>query len=593
MLSLARKLSPSLNKRPPFPLAHFRYFYASPSPSTSTSSSSPSFLLHRSHHASFLPLFFPFCRPSSSAAQQLPPLSALRGGCYHEGDDDVDRPPPHLLPLCPGCGVHMQSSDPALPGFFTAPSAKSPDYRAPIDRARPLGSDDTSLSLFLKSGHLMPKEDPLGPDQPSRPLVCTRCHSLRHYGRVKNPSSENLLPDFDFDHMVGPKMVSPAGARSIVLMVVDAADFDGSFPRKVARLISSSIEKNSRAWKEGKPGNIPRAVLAVTKIDLLPSSISPNALEDWVRKRARVGGVSKLTAVHLVSAVRNWGVRNLVDRVRDLVGVRGNVWVVGAQNAGKSTLINSMARCVGDKVSHLTEAPVPGTTLGIIRMEGILNGKAKLFDTPGILHPYQITTRLTQEEQKLAHMSKELKPRTYRIKPQHSVHIGGLVRVDIEKSSVDSIYLTVWASPLVPLHMGKTENAAILIETHFGQQLQPPIGDKRVQELGKWLRKEFNVTGESWDRSSVDIAVAGLGWCAIALKGEALLGIWTYDGIDVLQRSSLIAERATIFEEAGFTHSKIVFKADSEANKLKHRKLEKKLTGSAAATGTLDEAIRM
>lgn len=102
--------------------------------------------------------------------------------------------------------------------------------------------------------------------------------------------------------------------------------------------------------------------------------------------------------------------------MRDLVGVRGNVWVVGAQNAGKSTLINSMARCVGDKVSHLTEAPVPGTTLGIIRVEGILSGKAKLFDTPGILHPYQITTRLTPEEQKLAHMSKELKPRTYRIK---------------------------------------------------------------------------------------------------------------------------------------------------------------------------------
>lgn len=46
------------------------------------------------------------------------------------------------------------------------------------------------------------------------------------------------------------------------------------------------------------------------------------------------------------------------------------------------------------------------------------------------------------------------------------------MRVDIEKSLVDSIYLTVWASPLVPLHMGKTENAAILIETHFGQQLQ-------------------------------------------------------------------------------------------------------------------------
>lgn len=49
-------------------------------------------------------------------------------------------------------------------------------------------------------------------------------------------------------------------------------------------------------------------------------------------------------------------------------------------------------------------------------MEGVLPGNAKLFDTPGLLHPHQITTRLTREEQKLLQVGKELKPRTYRIK---------------------------------------------------------------------------------------------------------------------------------------------------------------------------------
>lgn len=67
-------------------------------------------------------------------------------------------------------------------------------------------------------------------------------------------------------------------------------------------------------------------------------------------------------------------------------------------------------------MGQLTEAPVPGTTVGIVRVEGVLSGQAKLFDTPGILHPYQITTRLTREEQKLVHVGKELSPRSYRIK---------------------------------------------------------------------------------------------------------------------------------------------------------------------------------
>jgi hypothetical protein len=35
-----------------------------------------------------------------------------------------------------------------------------------------------------------------------KPVVCTRCHSLRHYGKVKDPTVENLLPDFDFDYTI-------------------------------------------------------------------------------------------------------------------------------------------------------------------------------------------------------------------------------------------------------------------------------------------------------------------------------------------------------------------------------------------------------
>lgn len=363
-------------------------------------------------------------------------------------------------------------------------------------------------------------------------------------------------------------------------MVVDAADFDGSFPKKVAKLVSTTIEENSTAWKEKKSGNVPRVVLVVTKIDLLPSSISPTGFEHWVRQRARENGVIKITSLHMVSAVRNWGLKNLVDDVIALAGPRGNVWAIGAQNAGKSTLINAIGKHVEEgKVTHLTEAPVPGTTLGIIRVEGILPGKAKLFDTPGLLNPHQITTRLTREEQKLVYVSKELRPRTYRIKAGHSIHIAGLMRLDIEESSVDSVYVTVWASPYLPLHMGKTENAHTMVEDHFGRQLQPPIGEKRVEELGQWVRSEFRVSGNSWDASSVDVAAAGLGWFAIGLKGEALLGVWTYDRVDVILRNSLIPHRSQIFEVAGFTVSKIVSKADQAMNKSK-RQSEKKVKPS-------------
>ncbi|KAM3324450.1 GTP-binding protein BRASSINAZOLE INSENSITIVE PALE GREEN 2, chloroplastic [Capsicum chacoense] len=522
---------------------------------------------------------FLFSLRNLSTPSKIQSLSLSRDGNFEESISDV---------VCPGCGVKMQDFDPKQPGYFIKPCVKGTNYKTPINKNSIL--DEPEVSFSLKRGLLNGHENQENVEKPvqkgEKPVVCARCHSLRHYGKVKDPSVENLLPDFDFDHTVGRRLMSSSGARAVVLMVVDASDFDGSFPRKVAQLVSRTIEENSRAWKEGKSGNVPRMVLVVTKIDLLPSSLSPTRLEHWVRTRAREGGAFKLTSVHMVSAVRDWGVKNLVDDVVGLAGPRGHIWAVGAQNAGKSTLINAIGKCSGGNVSHLTEAPLPGTTLGILRVEGVLPGNAKLFDTPGLLHPHQISTRLTRDEQKLVHISKELKPRTYRIKVGHSIHIGGLMRLDVEEISADSMYVTVWASPLIPLHMGRTENASTMLEEHFGRQLQPPIGEGRREELGKWLKREFHVRGNMWDSSSVDIAASGLGWFAIGLKGESKLGVWTYDGVDIIVRNALLPNRSYDFEVAGFTVSKIVSTADRTSNKQRHKEKKRKLSDSTAEKPT-------
>eukprot|EP01018_Ginkgo_biloba_P021590 Gb_19145 [translate_table: standard] len=326
--------------------------------------------------------------------------------------------------VCPGCGVYMQDDHPKAPGFFVKPVEKKEKLwvDAPEDNQEVTSIEnkneesqrDSNLSVDVKEdGSVLAEE---GPKKAEKPVVCARCHSLRHYGKVKDESVENLLPDFDFDHTVGARLMKTTGSRSTVVMVVDCVDFDGSFPRRAAALVSKAMEEGATAWKDGKSGNVPRLVLVATKIDLLPTQVSPTRLENWARQRSRIGGAVKLHGVHMVSAHKDWGIQNLAEHIKELAGPRGNVWVIGAQNAGKSTLINAIGKHVGGKVTHLTEAPVPGTTLGIIRIEGILPAKAKLYDTPGLLHPYQISTRLNREEQVMVHIRKELKPRSYRMK---------------------------------------------------------------------------------------------------------------------------------------------------------------------------------
>jgi len=52
-----------------------------------------------------------------------------------------------------------------------------------------------------------------------------------------------------------------------------------------------------------------------------------------------------------------------------------------------------------------------------------------------------------------------------------TVHVGGLLRLDVVEAPSESIYVTVWASAQLPLHMGKSEKADELFEKHLGDRL--------------------------------------------------------------------------------------------------------------------------
>lgn len=410
--------------------------------------------------------------------------------------------------------------------------------------------------------------------------VCARCHSLRNYGQVKNQTAENLIPDFDFDRLIATRLMKPTGNAdaTVVVIVVDCVDFDGSFPKRAAKSLFKALEGTKNDPKASK--KLPKLVLVGTKVDLLPSAVSPTRLDRWVRHRAKAGGAPKLNGVYLVSARKDVGVRNLLSFIKESAGPRGNVWVIGAQNAGKSTLINAFAKKQGAKITKLTEAAVPGTTLGILRIGGILSAKAKMYDTPGLLHPYLMSLRLNRDEQKMVEIRKELQPRTYRMKAGQTVHVGGLMRLDLNEASVETIYITVWASPNVSLHMGKLENADETWRKHVGVRLQPPIGEDRVSEIGNWEEREVKVTGISWDVNSIDVAVAGLGWFSLGLKGEATLTLWTYDGVEVTLREPLVLDRARSLEKPGFLLPKAISDAIGNQSKLEAQK-RKKLEESA------------
>lgn len=97
--------------------------------------------------------------------------------------------------------------------------------------------------------------------------------------------------------------------------------------------------------------------------------------------------------------------------------------------------------------------------------------------------------------------------------------------------------------------------------------VQPPIGQERVGELGEWKEREIKLSGSSWEANSADIAVSGLGWYSLGLKGDARLKLWTFDGIEVTQREPLVLDRAPFLERPGFLLPKAISDAIGERSR--------------------------
>ena len=92
---------------------------------------------------------------------------------------------------------------------------------------------------------------------------------------------------------------------------------------------------------------------------------------------------------------------------------------------------------------------MPGTTLGLLNVPGLpLGPKHRAFDTPGVPHDFQLTSWLALDEVKALLPSKQLKPRTFRIGPGHTLLLGGLARLDVVAALSSTIYLTVFVSHL-------------------------------------------------------------------------------------------------------------------------------------------------
>jgi len=284
-------------------------------------------------------------------------------------------------------------------------------------------------------------------------------------------------------------------------------------------------------------------VLVGNKVDLLPDGIDDKRIERWVRAEARKAALPPLHSLHLVSCKTGAGMPKLLDRLKEMMSYkRLDAYVVGAANAGKSSFINHVLRSAAPGRS-LTTSALPGTTLDFVRVS-VLSGSSALYDTPGVILPNQLTTRLTTEELAMVVPKKRAQHVTLRVKEGKSVLLGGIAQVHVRSGR--PYLLTFYMANAVQIHPTDTARVDEVLEKHAGSMLFPPASYERLHELGTFRETSFEIEGRGWDEAACDLVLPGLGWVAVTGCGPCTVGVCLPEPVVPLRREPLIPSEGGI-----------------------------------------------
>ncbi|XP_038554784.1 nitric oxide-associated protein 1 isoform X4 [Micropterus salmoides] len=274
------------------------------------------------------------------------------------GTPDLDEPVSDSC--CSGCGAILHCTAADVPGYL--PSEK---FKALREEERLSGA------------------------------TCQRCHLLTHHHKALS-----LTMSAD-QYRAVVRQVRPH--KALVLLIVDLLDVPDSIVADLPELV----------------GTNKHVVVLGNKIDLLPGD-SPNYLQRIKRQLAQycrdAGFGGQVTDVHLISAKTGYGIEGLITSLQRSWRYKGDVYLVGSANAGKSTLFNTLlesdyCKSKGSDVIHkATISPWPGTTLNLLKFPIINPTPYRMFRRQERLNEAarQTESELSQDELKrLKHFSRQ------------------------------------------------------------------------------------------------------------------------------------------------------------------------------------------
>jgi GTP-binding protein EngB required for normal cell division len=290
---------------------------------------------------------------------------------------------------CSGCGATLQSKNPKQRGYVDQSKleewlvlsedplkvlADSPDEQEQLSQQvarRVKGEPDEACVDDIEDYF----PDSIDKDEATTSsdcgsIICKRCFSLQHYNSALNITLDSQ--DY-LEHLS-----SLTNKKSLLILMLDVADFPSCIFPNLKSLIS---EESS-------------VLIVANKIDLFPRNLDNSfwsKLRDHIitECRERSLGDHKIVGVRFVSVKQGMGTTELAQEIVRKWGGRGDIYLLGCTNVGKSSLFNKLLiHLCGSKPGELntdnnlltpqaTISQWPGTTLGLLSFPLISLGKRR------------------------------------------------------------------------------------------------------------------------------------------------------------------------------------------------------------------------
>ena len=318
--------------------------------------------------------------------------------------------------------------------------------------------------------------------------LCKDCFNLKHYHKVKDGIDTASMPKIE--------------ENALIVYVLSVNHISERLKYRLDRHFFNSD-----------------FLLVINHIDTLEQSVNLNRMIHKLREETNKLQMKWVDIVPISAKTGKY-----VDELMESISFHQrnrNVYLVGYQNSGKSTLFQKIAAKNEIDVKVLA-GKKPGLTQDLFEIP--FNGK-KLYDTPGLylegsiaeFYPFDIYKDLIVEQ--------KIKPTIFQLNEQQSVIIGGQAIFSYLKGGFKGV--SFHFSKMVNLHRTKYDNVYQLFDKHKGDLFKP------YNPNHTYIKQTFKLDKDK----KYEITISDIG--VIHIKGDAIVEMYYIKGLRVTLTESL------------------------------------------------------